>query len=59
MTMPLDKMTKVYQVKSKKLYPCEYFKNENTYNNMLGNMTIEDFRPSLKKLPPLKLMSLI
>ena len=52
MTMSLDKMAKVFQVKSKTLYPYEYFKDENRYNNTLGNLTIEDFRSSLTKKPP-------
>ena len=30
MTMSLDKMANVYQVKSKILYPSEYFKYENS-----------------------------
>ena len=32
MTISLDKMANVYQVKSKTLYPHEYFKDENSYN---------------------------
>ena len=32
MTMSLDKMANVYQVKSKTIYPYEYFKDENSYN---------------------------
>ena len=52
MTMSLDKMAKVYQVKIKILYPYEYFKDENSYNNKLGNLSIEEFRTSLTaKLP--------
>ena len=50
--MPLDKMAKVYNVKNKTLYPYEYFKDENSYNNKLGNLSIQDFRSSLTtKLP--------
>ena len=53
MIMSLDKMVNVYQVKSKTLYPYEYFKDENSYNNKMKNLSIEDFRSSLtKKLPP-------
>ena len=53
MTMSLDKMANIYQVKSKTLYPYEYFKDENSYNNKLNNLSIEDFRSSLtSKLPP-------
>ena len=50
--MSLDKMAKVYNIKSKTLYPYEYFKDENSYNNELGNLSIHDFRSSLTtKLP--------
>ena len=50
--MSLDKMANVYNVKSKTLYLYEYFKDENSYNNKLGNLSIEDFRSSLtNKLP--------
>ena len=35
MTMSLDKIANVYQVKSKTLCPYEYFKDENSYNNFL------------------------
>ena len=52
MTVSLDKIANVYQVKSKTLYPYEYFKDDNSYNNKLGNVSIEDFRSSLTaKLP--------
>ena len=45
-------MANVYQVKSKTLYPYEYFKDGESYNNKLGNLSIEDFRSSLTaKLP--------
>ena len=50
--MPLDKKAKVYSIKNKTLYPYEYFKDENSYNNTLGNLSIQDFRSSLTtKLP--------
>ena len=50
--MFLDKMAKVYKVKNKTLYPYEYFKDENSYNNKLRNLSIQDFRSSLTtKLP--------
>ena len=50
--MSLDKMAKVYNVKNKTLYPYEYFKDENSYNNEVGNLSIQDFRSSLTiKLP--------
>ena len=52
LTMSLDKMAKVYNIKNKSLYPYEYFKDENSYNNKLGNRSIQDFRLSLTtKLP--------
>ena len=47
LTMSLDKMAKVYNVKNKTLYPYEYFKDENSYTNKLGNLSIQDFRSSL------------
>ena len=53
MTMPLDQMAIVYQVKSKTLYPYEYFKDENSYNNIRNNLSIENFISSLtNRLPP-------
>ena len=52
LTMSLDKMAEVYNVENKTLYPYEYFKDENSYNNQLGNLSIQDFRSSLTtKLP--------
>ena len=52
LTMCLDKMAKVYNVKNKTLYPYEYFKDENSYSNKLGNLSVQDFRSSLTtKLP--------
>ena len=52
MTMSLEKMANIYGVKSKTLYPYEYFKDENSYDNKLGNLSIQDFRSSLTtKLP--------
>ena len=55
LTMYLDKIAKVYNmvkpgqspIKNKTLYPYEYFKDENSYNNKLGNLSIQDFRSSL------------
>ena len=44
LTMSLDKMAKVYNVKNKTLYPYENFKDENSYNNKPGNQSIQDFR---------------
>ena len=52
MTMSLDKIAKVYQVKSKTLYPYKNFKDESSYNNKLDDVSIEDFRSWLTaKLP--------
>ena len=47
LTMSRDKMAKVFNVKNKTLYPYEYFKDENSYNNKVGNISIQDFRSSL------------
>ena len=47
MTMSLDKLAKIYNVKNKTLYPYEHFKDENSYNNKLGSLSIQDFRSSL------------
>ena len=52
LTMSLDKIAKVYNIKNKTLYPYEYFKDGNRYNNKLGNLSIQDYRSSLTtKLP--------
>ena len=52
LTMSLDKLAKVYNIKNKTLYPYEKFKDENSYNNKLGNLLIQEFRSSLTtKLP--------
>ena len=57
LAMPLDQMEKIYGCKTKTLYPYEYFGLESysskaTYNNLIGNLKIEDFKSSLhKKLP--------
>ena len=52
LTMSLDKMAKFYNIKNKTLYPFEYFKDENSYNTKLGNLSIQDFISSLTtKLP--------
>ena len=47
LTISLDKIAKVYNIKNKTFYPYEYFKDENIYNNQLGNLSIQDFRSSL------------
>ena len=52
LTMSLDKIAKVYNIKTKTLYPYEYFKDENSCNKKLDNLSIQDFRSSLTtKLP--------
>ena len=49
--MPLDQMAKIYQCKTKKLYPYEHFGLDD-YDNFIGDLKIEDFKPSLSnKLP--------
>ena len=52
LTMSRDKIAKVYNIRNKTLYLYEYFKDDNSYNNKLGNLSIQDFRSSLTtKLP--------
>ena len=52
LTMSLDKIAKVYNIKNKTLYPYDYFKDENSYINKQGNLLIQDLRSSLTtKLP--------
>ena len=64
LAMPLDQMAKIYGCKTKTLYPYENFGLESlgnttksysskaTYNNLTGNLKIEDFKSSLhNKLP--------
>ena len=49
--MPLDQMAKIYGCKTKTLYPYEYF-GLDTYQEVLGNLNIENFKSSLSnKLP--------
>ena len=51
LAMPLDQMAKRYGCKTKTLYPYEYFGLIN-YENLIGNLNIEDFKSSLSnKLP--------
>ena len=52
MTMSLEKMAIVYQVKSQTLYHYESFKDENSNNEKLGNLSKEDIRSSLTAKPP-------
>ena len=55
---PLDQMAKIYGCKTKTLYPYEYFgldelgTTTKSYDNLIGNLKIEDFKSSLhNKLP--------
>ena len=51
LAMSLDQMAKIYGCKTKTLYPYEYFGLE-SYNNLIGNLKIENFKFSLhNKLP--------
>ena len=45
---PLDQMAKIYHCKTKTLYPYEYLGLE-SYNNLIGNLNMEDFKSSLSK----------
>ena len=47
-------MANVCGIKSKTFYPYEYFKDENSYNIILGNLSIEDFIASIKNKLPLQ-----
>ena len=66
LAMPLDQMAKTYGCKTKTLYPNEHFGLDSlgrafglgsptttkSYNNLIGNLKIEDFKSSLhNKLP--------
>ena len=51
LAMPLAQMAKIYGCKTKTIYPYEYFGLE-PYNNLIGNLNIEDLKSSLSnKLP--------
>ena len=51
LAMPLDQMARINGCKTKTLYPYEYF-GLDFYNNLIGNLKIEDFKSSLhNKLP--------
>ena len=54
MTMYCDKISNIYGSKSKTLYPYEYFQDENSFNNILGTLWIEDLRSSLTNKLPLQ-----
>ena len=57
LALPLDQMAKIRGCKTKTLNPYEYFglelySSKATYNNLIGNLKIEDFKSSLhNKLP--------
>ena len=58
LAMSLDQMAKIYGCKTKTLYPYEYFGLDSlgtttkSYNNLIGNLKIEDFKSSPhNKLP--------
>ena len=58
LAMPLDQMAKIYGCKTKTLYPYEYFGLDSlgtttkSYNNLICNLKVEDFKSSLhNKLP--------
>ena len=58
LAMPLDQMAKINGCKTKRLYPYEYSGLDSlgtttkSYNNLIGNLKIEDFKSSLyNKLP--------
>ena len=49
--MPPDQIAKIYVCKTKTLYPYEYF-GLDSYQEIIGNPNIEDFKSSLSnKLP--------
>ena len=49
--LPLYQLAKIYRCKTKTLYPYDYFGLE-SYDNLIGNLNIEDFKSSLSnKLP--------
>ena len=44
LAIPLDQMAKIYGCKTKTLYPYEYL-GLDLYNEVIGNLKIEDFNP--------------
>ena len=51
LAMPLDQLAKIYGCKTKTLYPYKYF-GLDSYDEVIGNLKIEDFKSSLSnKLP--------
>ena len=44
-------MAKIYGCKTKTLYPYEYF-GLDTYQEVIGNLNIENFKSSLSNKPP-------
>ena len=52
MDKSISKIAETYNFTNKSLYPYEYYKDEQSHNNILGNQTREDFKPLLTiKLP--------
>ena len=47
--MPLDQMGKIYGFKTKTLFPYEYF-DSGKYQEVIGNLNIEDFKSSLSRI---------
>ena len=50
-SMPLDQMAKVYNCKTKALYPFEHF-GLDYYDSFIGNLNIEAFKSSLSNNLP-------
>ena len=48
LAMPLDQMAKIYGCKTNTLYPYEYL-GLDTYQEVIGNLKIEDIKSSLEK----------
>ena len=46
LAIPLDQMAKIYGCKTKTLYPYECF-GLDSYDEVIGNLNIEDFKSSL------------
>ena len=58
LAMPLDQMAKIYHCKHKTLYPFEQIELDDlgtttkSYDNLIGNLNIEDFKSSLSNRLP-------
>ena len=46
LAVPLDQMAKIYNCKTKTLYPCEHFRLDDC-DNFIGDINIEEFKSSL------------